>query len=136
MKKDKLFGRVSDEESARIADEYPTGDKKQRDRIFKEVERRVEGTVAYGDEVSGVELYRPRIWTKVVSAAAAFVLVAGTFTGGGYLMLKNRGMGAPSADISDSSEVVTEESTFVEPTEVQLTADDIISKICDVTEHP
>ena len=129
MKKDKLFGRVSDEESARIADEYPTGDKKQRDRIFKEVERRVEGTVAYGDEVSGVELYRPRIWTKVVSAAAAFVLVAGTFTGGGYLMLKNRGMGAPSADISDSSEVVTEESTFVEPTEVQLTADDIISKI-------
>lgn len=129
MKNDKLFGRVSDEEAARIADEYPTGDKSQRDRIFREVERRVDGNFVSGDEVSGVELYRPRIWTKVVSAAAAFVLVAGTATGGGYLLLKNHGMGAPSADISDSSEAVTEESTAVEPTEVKLTADDIIAKI-------
>ena len=129
MKKDKLFGHVSDEDAARIAEEYPTGDKKQRDRIFKEIERRVEDTSAYGDEVSGVELYRPRIWTKVVSAAAAFVLIAGTATGGGYLLLKNRGMEAPSADISDTSEAVTEEETTSEPTEAELTADDIIAKI-------
>ena len=52
MKNDKLFGHVSDEEAARIADEYPTGDKKQRDRIFSEVERRVDGNFVSGDEVS------------------------------------------------------------------------------------
>ena len=132
MKKNEFFGHISDEEVTRIADEYPTGDKKQRDRIFKKIERRVEGTPAYGDEVSGVELYRPRILTKVVSAAAAFVLVAGAATGGGYLLLRDRGMGAPGADISDTSdatEAVTEDETTAEATEVQLTADDIIAKI-------
>ncbi|WP_019677992.1 hypothetical protein [Ruminococcus flavefaciens] len=135
MKKDQLFGRVSDEEAARIADEYPTGDIKHRDRIFREIERRVEDTSASVDEVSGVESYRSRIWGKVLSAAAVFVLVAGAAAGGGYLLLRNGRAGVPVAEFSEISSSVTEvetteeDTTEEDTTEEQLTKEDLIAKI-------
>ncbi len=118
MKDEKLFGHVTDEEAARIAEEYPTGDKKQRDRIFREIERRVETGSESGDEVRGVEAYRPRIWMKAVSAAAAFALVAGAVTGGGYLLYRNGG-GSPGAEVGEpSSETETmDEEVLREETE-------------------
>ena len=139
MKKDKLFGHVSDEEAARIAAEYPTGDKKQRDRIFSEIERRVENVPVSGDEVGGVEKYRPRIWMKVASAATAFALVAGAAAGGGYLLLRNGGTAVPGAEVEATSETETDSAepediteaseAAAESTEGQLTREGIIAKI-------
>ena len=43
MKKNDIFKHISDEDAERIAAEYPTGDKVQRERMFREVEKRVSG---------------------------------------------------------------------------------------------
>ncbi|MBR1431367.1 hypothetical protein [Ruminococcus sp.] len=126
MKKDtdKLFGNISDEEAERIAADYPTGDKEQRDRIFNEIERRVEGRQTSEDiDVSGVETYRPRIYMKVISAAAALVLVAGAAVGGSYLL---RGRDK-NLTVEPSSEVIEEttETTAAPATEEQTTEPEV-----------
>ncbi|MBR3666776.1 MAG: hypothetical protein IKN66_06420 [Ruminococcus sp.] len=126
MKKDtdKLFGNISDEEAERIAADYPTGDKEQRDRIFNEIERRVEGRTTSDDmDVSGVETYRPRIYMKVISAAAALVLVAGAAVGGSYLL---RGRDK-NLTVEPSSEVIEEtaETTAAPTTEEQTTEPEV-----------
>ena len=126
MKKDtdKLFGNISDEDAERIAADYPTGDKSQRDRIFNEIERRVEGRTTSDDmDVSGVETYRPRIYMKVISAAAALVLVAGAAVGGSYLL---RGRDK-KLTVEPSSEVMEEttETTAAPTTEEQTTEPEV-----------
>ncbi|WP_164169013.1 hypothetical protein [Ruminococcus flavefaciens] len=126
MKKDtdKLFGNLSDEDAERIAADYPTGDKSQRDRIFNEIERRVEGRTTSDDmDVSGVETYRPRIYMKVISAAAALVLVAGAAVGGSYLL---RGRDK-NLTVEPSSEVMEEtaETTAAPTTEEQTTEPEV-----------
>ena len=70
MKKNDIFNHISDDDAAKIAAEYPTGDKNQRDRLFREVEKRVNGSFSADDEVRGVDTYRPRIAMKIISAAA------------------------------------------------------------------
>ena len=126
MKKDtdKLFGNLSDEDAERIAADYPTGDKSQRDRIFNEIERRVEGRTTSDDmDVSGVETYRPRIYMKVISAAAALVLAAGAAVGGSYLL---RGRDK-NLTVEPSSEVMEEtaETTAAPTTEEQTTEPEV-----------
>lgn len=126
MKKDtdKLFGNLSDEDAERIAADYPTGDKSQRDRIFNEIERRVEGRQTSEDmDVSGVETYRPRIYMKVISAAAALMLVAGAAVGGSYLL---RGRDK-NLTVEPSSEVIEEttETTAAPTTEEQTTEPEV-----------
>ena len=126
MKKDtdKLFGNLSDEDAERIAADYPTGDKSQRDRIFNEIERRVEGRTTSDDmDVSGIETYRPRIYMKVISAAAALVLVAGAAVGGSYLL---RGRDK-KLTVEPSSEVMEEttETTAAPTTEEQTTEPEV-----------
>jgi hypothetical protein len=126
MKKDtdKLFGNLSDEDAERIAADYPTGDKSQRDRIFNEIERRVEGRTTSDDmDVSGVETYRPRIYMKVISAAAALVLAAGAAVGGSYLLRgRNKNL-----TVEPSSEVMEEttETTAAPTTEEQTTEPEV-----------
>ncbi len=126
MKKDtdKLFGNLSDEDAERIAADYPTGDKSQRDRIFNEIERRVEGRTTSDDmDVSGVETYRPRIYMKVISAAAALVLAAGAAVGGSYLLRgRNKNL-----TVEPSSEVMEEttETTSAPATEEQTTEPEV-----------
>ncbi|WP_303820354.1 hypothetical protein [Ruminococcus flavefaciens] len=126
MKKDtdKLFGNLSDEDAERIAADYPTGDKSQRDRIFNEIERRVEGRTTSDDmDVSGIETYRPRIYMKVISAAAALVLAAGAAVGGSYLL---RGRDK-NLTVEPSSEVMEEtaETTAAPTTEEQTTEPEV-----------
>ena len=126
MKKDtdKLFGNLSDEEAERIAADYPTGDKEQRDRIFNEIERRVEGRTTSDDmDVSGVETYRPRIYMKVISAAAALVLAAGAAVGGSYLLRgrdKNLTVEPSSEVIEETTETTAAPTTEEQPTEPEV----------------
>ena len=132
MKKDtdKLFGNLSDEDAERIASSYPTGDKKQRDRIFNEIERRVQGGHTSDDaDVSSVETYRPRIYLKVISAAAAFVLIAGAAVGGGYLLRgrNNKLAVEPSSEVSTETEGTTE-VTAAPTTEEQTTEPEILTE--------
>jgi hypothetical protein len=139
MKDDKLFRQISEEDAARIANEYPTGDKTQRDRIFNEIERRTasEG-FASGDEVRGVETYRPRIWMKALSAAAAFILIVGAAAGGAHLLSRNGGTVSPGAEVTEpATEAETAEEATAEATEEEtaasektpITGDEIIAKM-------
>lgn len=119
-----IISKVTDETAERISAEFPTGDKSERDRIYKEVERRIEGEYTTdGDEVKGVEAYRPRIYMKIASAAAALVIIAGMAGGAHFLHRKgivNNGEVSPASDVSEvmvttgeepSTEAVTEPET-------------------------
>lgn len=112
MKKNDIFKQISDEDAAKIAAEYPTGDKKQRDRVFGKVEKRVNGSFTAGDEVSGVDIYRPRIAMKIASAAAVAVLVAGG-AGAGYHIFRNNGSTTVESSLASK---VSEASTEVKTT--------------------
>lgn len=140
---DKMFSNMNDETTEKIAEEYPTGDKKHRDRVYKEVERRVgEGFSGSGDEVRGVETYRPRPYLRFASAAAAVVIAAGA-VGGGYFLMnkssKNSDKLVPASEISESVEI-TDPVTIVEEPATEavteavtvpmlLTKDELIEKI-------
>ncbi|HRR78051.1 MAG TPA: hypothetical protein P5191_14820 [Ruminococcus sp.] len=133
----KMFDNVNTETVEKIAAEYPTGDKKHRDRVYKEVERRVDGKYSAGEEVRGVETYRPRPYLRFVSAAAAVVVTAGA-VGGGYLML-NKGSKSsdnivPASQIAETVEVTdplipTDTVADIEELPSLLTKDELIEKI-------
>jgi len=130
MKKNEIFRNISDEDAAKIADEYPTGDKKQRDRLFKKVEERVNGTFTAEDDASGTETYRPRIAMKVASAAAALVVTAGV-AGIGWHLLRNNGSPADSSFAMQVYEASTEEETTVETFTIpaKLTKEEVLNRI-------
>ncbi|NLT08076.1 MAG: hypothetical protein GXY08_01010 [Ruminococcus sp.] len=133
-----MFDNVNSETVEKIAAEYPTGDKKHRDYIYKEVERRVDGKYSAGEEVRGVETYRPRPYLRFVSAAAALVIVAGAVGGSGYLIKNSKKnstseRAVPATEVSDNVEVTdalitTEAATAVTAPEF-LTKDELIEKI-------
>ncbi|MBQ6212050.1 MAG: hypothetical protein IJJ57_04045 [Ruminococcus sp.] len=136
---EKLFSSISDEAIEKIAEDYPTGDKKQRDRIYKEVERRVGKDITVsGDEVKGVEKYRSRPYLRFVSAAATLIIAAGAVGGGSYLISSRKNItsepSVPSSDVSENT-AATEPVTEAEPIPVEesvptaLTKDEIIEKI-------
>ena len=130
MKKNDIFNHISDDDAAKIAAEYPTGDKNQRDRLFREVEKRVNGSFSADDEVRGVDTYRPRIAMKIISAAAAFVLIAGVARGGYHLLIKDK-RSTENSSVSDISEPSTVEETIFETAAVseQITKEEILEKI-------
>jgi hypothetical protein len=113
MKKNDIFKHINDEDAARIAAEYPTGDKKQRDRLFRKVESRVSSGFTAGDEVRGVDAYRPRIAMKIASAAAAVAVVAGA-GGVGYQLLSSVSRPTESSIGSDMVQAQTEEGSAAE----------------------
>ena len=132
--KDELFKHLSDETVEKISAEYPTGDKLQRDRIYREIERRVDGSYASGEDVRGVEMYRARPYMRIISAAAAFVIIVGAAAGGGYIM-HNRSSNYADNAVSEEgttapSETVTEpETTEAAAEPAQLTKEEILDKI-------
>lgn len=129
MKKNDIFKQISNEDAARIAAEYPTGDKFQRDHIFSKVEKRVNRSFTVGDEVRGVDVYRPRTTMKIVSAAAAVVLAAGA-TGVGYKLFSNGKRTSESSSLAEVYEQPTEE-IIVEATTVsnKITNEELLEKI-------
>lgn len=132
--RDVLFKHVNDETVEKIAAEYPTGDKQQRDRIYKEIERRVDGSYASGEEVKGVEMYRERPYMRIISAAAAFVIIVGAAAGGGYIMHNRSSNYADNAVSAETTTAPSESPTEPETTEAaaepaQLTKEEILDKI-------
>ena len=123
MKKNDIFKHISDEDAERIAAEYPTGDKVQRERMFREVEKRVSGGYSAGDEVRGVEKYRPGIAMKIVSAAAAVTLIAGAAAAGTHFLSRN----SSPADSLSASETVQSQPEE-EPVSEAITAPDTITE--------
>lgn len=91
--------RNTDEETFnKIVKDYPQSDKKKADKLFRQIERRLEDGSVSPDrtdtiEVSGVERYRPQRFRRAVSiAACAAVVAAGAGTV--YAVKSN----APSGD--------------------------------------
>ena len=123
MKKNDIFKHISDEDAERIAAEYPTGDKVQRERMFREVEKRVSSGYSAGDEVRGVEKYRPGIAMKIVSAAAAVTLIAGAAAAGTHFLSRN----SSPADSLSASETVQSQPEE-EPVSEAITAPDTITE--------
>ncbi|MBR6242015.1 MAG: hypothetical protein IKQ90_00810 [Ruminococcus sp.] len=123
MKKNDIFKHISDEDAERIAAEYPTGDKVQRERMFREVEKRVSSGYSAGDEVRGVEKYRPGIAMKIVSAAAAVTLIAGAAAAGTHFLSRS----SRPADSLSASETVQSQPEE-EPVSEAITAPDTITE--------
>lgn len=130
MKKNDIFKHINDEDAARIAAEYPTGDKKQRDRLFRKVESRVSSGFTAGDEVRGVDAYRPRIAMKIASAAAAVAVVAGA-GGVGYQLLSSVSRPTESSIVSDMVQAQTEEGSAAEAATASgaITKEELLEKI-------
>ncbi len=128
-KTDELFSNVSDEQIEKIAADYPTWSKKQRDRIFREIERRVSADNSHADEVRGVEVRRSRTYLRIISAAAAFVIIAGAAVGGGYVLLRQKGRTVPNEQVSETDIVTTELLTDTAEEPVQVTETDLLNLI-------
>ena len=88
-----------------IAADYTSFDKEKADRQFRQIERRLEssGDDFCGEEVSGVERYRPRVFRRFVSAAACLAL-AGTGIAVTYSLSRNGfpGGSAPAASVAST----------------------------------
>ena len=72
---------MDDKTVEKISADYKVGDDSAKERIYKEIVRRMNSendaeNTAAGDEVRGVETYRRRNITRIISAAAAFIIVA------------------------------------------------------------
>lgn len=117
---------MDDKTVEKISADYKVGDDSAKERIYKEIVRRMNSendaeNTAAGDEVRGVETYRRRNITRIISAAAAFIIVAGAVGGGAYL-LKDHKSKSPvqtsdeivEATTSPATAAVTERTT--EPT--------------------
>lgn len=130
MKKNDIFKHISDEDAAKIAAEYPTGDKKQRDLMFKKVESRLNGSFTAENDTVRAEAYRPRIAMKVASAAAALVLVGGT-AGVAYKLHNDGGKTSESNFGMAVSEPSSAEETSAEAVTVsgKLTREELLDKI-------
>ena len=108
---------MDDKTIEKISADYKVGDDNAKERIYKEIVRRMNSendaeNTAAGDEVRGVETYRRRNITRIISAAAAFIIVAGAVGGGAYL-LKDHDSKSPAktseeaVDVTTSTEAVT-----------------------------
>ena len=130
MKNNDIFKHISDEDAERIAAEFPTGDKKQRERLFRKVESRVNSSFTAADEVRGVDAYRPRIAMKIASAAAAVVVVAGAGCVG-YQLLSSGRRPAESIPGSEMIQSQTEEEATTEAVTVPepITKEELLEKI-------
>lgn len=117
---------MDDKTVEKISADYKVGDDSAKERIYKEIVRRMNSendaeNTAAGDEVRGVDTYRRRNITRIISAAAAFIIVAGAVGGGAYL-LKDHKSKSPvqtsdeivEATTSPATAAVTERTT--EPT--------------------
>ncbi len=120
---------MDDKTVEKISADYKVGDDSAKERIYKEIVRRMNSendaeNTAAGDEVRGVETYRRRNITRIISAAAAFIIVAGAVGGGAYL-LKDHDSKSPAqtseevVDVTTSTEAVTvtKEPAVVEDSE-------------------
>lgn len=129
MEDKKLFENLDDNTVEKIASRYPVGDEKERDKVFRKIEKRAGGgEFSSGDEIRGVETYRPRPYLRVVSAAAAIALVVGAAAGGGYFLLNRNGASSskalPAAEVSETVVPTEEENiadTLVETGTIVLT---------------
>ena len=114
---------MDDKTVEKISADYKVGDDSAKERIYKEIVRRMNSendaeNTAAGDEVRGVETYRRRNITRIISAAAAFIIVAGAVGGGAYL-LKDHKSKSPvqtsdeivEATTSPATSAVTERTT-------------------------
>lgn len=100
-----LIRNTDEETMEKLVKDYPQSDKKKADKLFRRIERRVEGTDAAGRdeliEVSGVERYRPQKFRRVVSAAACIALV-GAGIGTAYAVKANAPSGkSPASEVTE-----------------------------------
>ena len=141
---------MDDKTVEKISADYKVGDDSAKERIYKEIVRRMNSendaeNTAVGDEVSGVETYRRRNITRIISAAAAFIIVAGAVGGGAYL-LKGHKSKSPvqtsdeivEATTSPATAAVTERTT--EPTTtvktVEVTTSVAVTETAVTTTEP
>ncbi|GEM_PF-2865648 len=103
----------NDEIMREISEEYPVLSDEEKDRIFNKSEQKLISEDITGEQVSGVETYKPQIY-KYIGIAAAFLLVCG---GGTALYMNVRPSRSPES--FDVVEETTEES--VQETSEEIT---------------
>ena len=87
----------------RLASEFPPADESEKERIFSMSEGKFNKHFSELPEdgentVSGVEVYKRPVWQRIVSTAAAAVLITGGITGGAFAMKHFRGASNVASD--------------------------------------
>ena len=87
----------------RLASEFPPADESEKERIFSMSEGKFNKHFSELPEdgentVSGVEVYKRPVWQRIVSTAAAAVLIAGGITGGAFAMKRFRSAANVASD--------------------------------------
>ena len=114
MKDNKEFDILENTEQSvidRIASEFPPRDESEKERIFSMSEGKFNkyysGLPEDGENtVSGVEVYKRPVWQRIVSTAAAAVLIAGGITGGAFALRHFRSTAEPASEAE--SEITTQ----------------------------
>ena len=108
----------NDEIMREISEDYPVLSDEEKDRIFNKSEQKLISEDVTGEQVSGVETYKPQIY-KYIGIAAAFLLVCG---GGTALYMNVRPSRSPES--FNVTEETTEES-------IQETAEEFTEETAD-----
>ena len=105
-----LLQNADEKTVERIADDYPQYDTQKADKLFREIERRVDGVNEPAEtiEVSGVEHYRPMRFRRFASVAACLAIVgAGAGTAYG-LSRSGRSGKSPASEVTSKAAVTSE----------------------------
>jgi len=89
-----IMKNMDDSTVEKISSDYGAGDKETKDRLFKEVMRRMDNVSdddVSGDEVSGVEIYHRSNIKRFISVAATVALAVGVIGGGAFLLRRHTG---------------------------------------------
>jgi len=105
-----MLQNADDSTIEKIVDSSPEYDKKKADRLYRQIERRVDGINEPAEtiEVSGVEHYRPMRFRKFTSVAACLAIVgAGAGTAYG-LSRSGRSGKSPASEVTSKAAVTSE----------------------------
>lgn len=113
-----LLQNADEKTVERITADYPQYDPRKADKLFRQIERRVEGVSEPAEtiEVSGVEHYRPMRFRRFASVAACLAIVgagAGTVYG---LSRGGRSGKSPASEVTTKAAVTSEAAAVMSNT--------------------
>ena len=112
----------NDEIMREISEDYPVLSDEEKERIFNKSEQKLISEDITGEQVSGVETYKPQIY-KYIGIAAAFLLVCG---GGTALYMNVRPSRSPESfnvieeTTEETTQEITEEITEISEEDINL----------------
>ncbi len=125
MKFEDRFSNIDDKTAERLSAKYPLPDDERKARLYTMSKRKYDGKTEPETneiEVSGVDKYRRPKWYRIVSIAAAAVLVVAGIGGSTFLISHNGKDKSPAASVSEQSTSETVDTLTDTVTEIATEA--------------